>query len=225
VGNGLSGALGEAGVGFLPLYGERDIQREAGLTIPLREWTVAVTQFQTSSRNFFDHDALGNSDVFLPLTITNARLHGTEVAVRSPRIGDHGRLHLVYSRQYAQARGDVSGGLTDFEPADGGYFLLDHDQRDTLRVGGEFDVRHTWSSLDFNYGSGFLDGDGPAHLPPHSTVDFAIGHDFGERWSAKLTATNLFDARYLIDNSNSFGGTHTEYPRRVAVQVRWRFHY
>jgi outer membrane receptor for ferrienterochelin and colicin len=225
VADGLSSAADLNGLGFLPLRGEHDIQREFGITIPLRNWSVEVTHFQTSARNYFDHDALGNSNVFLPLTIDNARIRGWETSLRSPQIAGHGRMHLAYSHQFAEARGAVSGGLTDFEPADSNdFFFLDHDQRDTLSVGGEITMHGTWLSTNVNYGSGFLDGEGPDHLSSHTTADVALGHDFGERWTAKLTATNLMDNRYLIDNSNSFGGTHVMQPRRVMVQVRYRFH-
>jgi len=57
------------GSGFLPLKGERDIQQEYGVTIPIRNWTSTLTYFHTSVRNFFDHDVIGNSNIFLPLTI------------------------------------------------------------------------------------------------------------------------------------------------------------
>jgi hypothetical protein len=36
----------------------------------------------------------------------------------------------------------VNGGLTDFSPPEG-YFLLDHDQRNTLHVGGNVNLRKT----------------------------------------------------------------------------------
>jgi len=32
------------------------------------------------------------------------------------------------------------------------------------------------------YGSGFLDGDGPDHLPGHTTFDVSFGKGFGENW-------------------------------------------
>jgi outer membrane receptor protein involved in Fe transport len=57
------------------------------------------------------------------------------------------------------------------------------------------------------------------------TVDFAVGKSFGENWSAQFSATNIGDKRYLLDNSNTFGGTHFVDPRRVQVQVKYRFHY
>jgi len=32
------------------------------------------------------------------------------------------------------------------------------------------------------FGSGFLDGDGPDHLPGHTTFDVSFGKGFGENW-------------------------------------------
>ena len=121
----------------------------------------------------------------------------------------------------------MTGGLSDFAPLeDMGYFYLDHDQRHTLSTGATGTLPwRSFASVNLAYGSGFLDGDGPAHLPPHTTMDLALGKDFGERWSARFTALNLLDRRYLIDNSNTFGGTHWADPRQFAVQVRFRFHY
>ncbi|MGC2745006.1 MAG: TonB-dependent receptor, partial [Candidatus Angelobacter sp.] len=48
--------------GFLPLRGERDEQHDIGLTIPVRGWTLDFDNFRTGAHNFFDHDALGNSN-------------------------------------------------------------------------------------------------------------------------------------------------------------------
>ena len=59
----LSGPLLEfaltQGFGFIPLQGERDIQHDIGLTIPVRGWSLAVDQFHTSATNFLDHDVDG----------------------------------------------------------------------------------------------------------------------------------------------------------------------
>jgi outer membrane receptor protein involved in Fe transport len=125
-----------------------------------------------------------------------------------------------------QGFGGVSGGLTDFSPPRDAWYYLDHDQRDTLSVGGQVALpRRAWASLEVQYGSGFLDGDGPQHLPSHTTMDLALGKSFGERWTAQVSAINLTDNRYLIDNSNTFGGTHFLQPRQVLVQLAYRFHY
>lgn len=214
------------GVGFLPLHGETDEQNEFGAAIPVRGWTFDFSRFVTHARNFFDHDVLGGSNIFLPLTIDRARIHGLEAMVKSPKFYKGATVHLAFSRQYAEARGGVSGGLTGFSLPSGDYFFLDHDQRDTLSTGFYTPLHwQTWLSGNLNYGSGFLDGDGPAHLPSHTTVDFAVGKSFGDDWSAQLSATNIGDQRFLLDNSNTFGGTHFADPRRVEVQLKYRFHY
>jgi hypothetical protein len=71
------------------------------------------------------------------------------------------------------------GGLTNFSPPASGFFLLDHDQRNTLSVGG--DVRLPWrsfASTNISYGSGFSDGSNPPHhLPQHTAFDLSIGKD------------------------------------------------
>jgi hypothetical protein len=54
-----------------------------------------------------------------------------------------------------------------------GGFYLDHDQRNTLATGVDATLPwHGYSAFDFNYGSGFLSADGPAHLPSYRTFDF-----------------------------------------------------
>jgi outer membrane receptor protein involved in Fe transport len=212
--------------GFLPLRGERDEQRDIGLTIPVRGWVLEFDQFRTGAHNFFDHDALGNSSLFIPLTIAGVRIVGYEATVRSPKLFKKVDLHLAYSHQSVEGSGGVTGGLTDFAPPAASFFFLDHDQRQTLSTGFTAVLPHkSWLSGNVSAGSGFLDGDGPGHLPAYATLDLAVGHSFGENWSAKLTATNLTDNRYFIDRSNSFGGSHVSDPRMVSVQLRYKFHY
>jgi len=215
------------GLGFLPLKGERDEQHEFGIAIPLAGWALELNHFRTGARNFFDHDVLGNSSIFFPLTIQSARIRGWEANLHSPEIARTLKLHLAYSRQYVEGKGGVSGGLTDFEPpADNSYFFLDHDQRDTLSTGFDANLPwKTWAAGNLNYGSGFLDGDGPAHLPSHTTFDLSLGRSFGENVSVQASAINISNSRYLLDNSNTFGGTHFNEPRQFIVQLRYRFHY
>jgi outer membrane receptor protein involved in Fe transport len=226
----VSGSLidnaGCVGCGFLPLFGERDIQQEYGVTIPFSGWELSETYFHTSARNYFDHDSLGNSDIFLPLTIQGALISGYETALRSPLLGRHYRTHLVYSNQKAYGVGAVTGGLTDFTPPPDGNFFLDHDQRNTLSAGVEGDLPwHSFGSVAVNYGSGFLNGDGPSHLPAYYTLDLSVGKNFGENLTVRFMGTNITDQRYMLDTSNTFGGSHYADPRILAVQVRFRFHY
>ncbi len=222
----ISGPLLGPDFGFLPLHGERDEHWEVGIAVPFRGWTFDEVYFHTAARNFLDHDVLGNSNIFLPLTIDHARIYGWETTVRSPEVFHRDRVHLAYSHQYAEGAGGVTGGLTDFTPPDVGYFFLDHDQRDTLSAG--YDLRLPWSastSGNLNFGSGFLNGDGPQHLPSHTTFDLSIAKSFGERLSLSFTAINISDNRYLLDTSNTFGGTHFVEPRQFIGSIRWRFHY
>jgi outer membrane receptor protein involved in Fe transport len=211
---------------FLAIHGERDEQREFGLTVPFAGWTLDVSNFRTAARNFFDHDPLGNSNVFFPLTLEHARIRGWETTLNSPRIAGRTQFHVAYSHQYAEWSGRITGGLTDFEACEALLCTLDHDQRDTLAAG--FNLQLPWrASADFNtsYGSGFLDEDGPLHLPSHTTFDLGLGKSFGENWALRLTALNLANHRFLLDNSNTFGGTHFANPREISVQLKYRFHY
>jgi outer membrane receptor protein involved in Fe transport len=214
---------------FVPLRGERDEQHEFGLTIPFARWTIDIANFRTAASNFFDHDVLGNSNVFFPLTLERARIRGWEATANSPTFARYAQFHLAYSHQYAEWAGGITGGLTSLDSCDATYCFLDHDQRDTLSTGVNFSL--PWqSTANFNtsYGSGFLNGEGdelPTHLPSHTSFDLSLGKSFGEKWSVRLTGLNLSNHRYLLDNSNTFGGTHFVNPREISVQLKYRFHY
>ncbi len=100
-----------------------------------------------------------------------------------------------------------------------------HDQRDTLTIGGSVQLPHAaWIAANVAYGSGFLQGNGPDHLPRHTTLDLAAGTMVGD-WTLKLTLMNATNKRYQLDTSNTFGGTHYNDPRALLTQVEYRFHY
>ncbi|MBZ5515238.1 MAG: TonB-dependent receptor [Acidobacteriia bacterium] len=216
----------QKGFGFSPLHGERDEQYEFGLTIPYRGWVLDVGNFRTRARDYLDHNVLGNSNIFLPLTIQGARIRGWEATLRSPQLFHRAQINLAYSRMQAEGWGGITGGMTDFEPPEAGYFPLDHDQRNTVSaVISSRLPRGFWTTATVAYGSGFLKGDGPAYLPAHTTFDVSVGRQFGENWSLALTALNAANHRYLLDEGNSFEGTHFADPRRVSLELRYRFHY
>jgi hypothetical protein len=213
-------------LGFIPLHGERDEEYQFGLTIPFKGWTVDIDHFHTLAKNFFDHNNIGNSNAFLPLTIDGALIQGNELAIRSPKIWNVAQFHLAYSNQTADGFGAVSGGLTDFSPP-GGSFALDHDQRNTANAG--FDVNLPWASyvsMSVYYGSGFANGDAPpTHLPSHAEINLSAGKAFGDSFEASLTILNLTDRHLLIDNSLTFGGVHYNDPRQIYAQIRYKFGY
>ena len=222
---------------FTPLHGERDEEHQFGVTIPFRGWTLDADNFQTRANNFFDHNNIGESNLFIPVTIDGALIRGWELTLRSPRIWNRGQFHLAYSNQVANARGAITGGLICFPPTDPscipppGYTPLDHDQRNTLNLG--FNATLPWQSFastNVYYGSGFTNGMPDAqfpgsHLPQHTTFDLSVGKHFGERFTASLTALNVANRHLLIDNSLTFGGFHYNDPREIYGEIRWRFHY
>jgi outer membrane receptor protein involved in Fe transport len=216
------------GLGVIPLRGERDEEHQFGLSIPVRGWALEVNDYHQRARNYFDHNAIGNSDVFFPVTIAGARLYGWEVSIRSPQLFRRGEVYLSYAYAHAEGGGAVTGGLTDFSPPRSGYFLLDHDQRHTLHAGFNFSLpQRMTTGGNLYYGSGFTDGssDVPAHLQAHTTFDLSLGKTIGENLTVSVTALNLTNRRFLLDNSTTFGGTHYADPRQIYVQVRYRFHF
>jgi outer membrane receptor protein involved in Fe transport len=216
------------GLGVIPLRGERDEEHQFGLSIPVRGWALEVNDYHQRARNYFDHNAIGNSNVFFPVTIAGARLYGWEVSIRSPQLLRRGEVYLNYAYAHVEAAGAVSGGLTDFSAPASGYYQLDHDQRHTLHAGFNFSLpRGISTGGNVYYGSGFTDGtsDIPAHLPEHTTFDLSVAKTLGENLTVSMSALNLTNRRFLLDNSPTFGGTHYADPRQVYLQVRYRFHY
>ncbi|HYL10339.1 MAG TPA: TonB-dependent receptor [Candidatus Acidoferrales bacterium] len=213
-------------LGFIPLRGERDEETQMGIAVPLKGWLLDADTFRTRARNYFDHNSVGNSDVFFPLTIQGALVRGWELTIRSPMIARRAQIHLAYSNQVVQGSGGISGGLTDFSPPSG-FFLLDHDQRNTLNVG--FHVELAWkasASGNVYYGSGFSNGEPPPeHLPGHTTLDLSLGKAFGERLWISLNGLNVANRHLLLDNSLTFGGTHFNHPREIYLELRYKFHY
>ena len=224
--------VSSSNLGFLPLRGERDEEHQFGVTIPFHGWTADADTFKTIAHNFFDHSNVGESNLFFPLTIQEAIIRAWELTLRSPRIANRAQIHLAYSDQIAEGEGAITGGLTDFSFST--LSPLDHDQRNTLNVGGNVNLpRHSFASTNVYYGSGFSNGfrgvaGSPytgAYLPGHTTVDLTLGKSFGERLSAAVSILNVANRRVLLDNSLTFGGFHWNNPREIYVEVRYRFHY
>ena len=226
---------------FLPLHGERDEEHQFGVTIPYRGWVLDADTFKTDVANFLDHNNIGASNIFFPLTDTRALIRGWELTLRSPRIAHRAQIHLAYSNQIAEGGGVITGGLNNTDicpPNPNGSFPylcpLDHDQRNTLNVGGDVTLPwRSYASTNVYYGSGFDNGQQGVpgwpypgeYLPGHTTFDLSLGKDFGERFTASVTALNVTNRRVIYDDSVTFGGFHWNLPRQIYVQVRYRFHY
>ena len=216
----------QEGVDILPIPGERDQIFEIGYGIPIHGWVLDFDGFYNQTRNAVDHEVLGNSALLFPLTIESGRVRAFESTLRSPKLFNRLQWHYALSVMSAQGRGAITGGLTDFAPPANDYFYLDHDQRVTLNTGFEATLpRRFWVSAMVLYGSGFLRGDGPDHLSPHTTADVAVGKDVSDNLALRLTVTNIGNAQYLTGFANSFAGTHYQNPREVGFQVRYKFHY
>ncbi len=224
---------------FVALHGERDEEHQFGVQIPFRGWLLDADTFQTRANNFLDHSNIGESSIFIPVTVDGALIQAWELTLRSPQSWRYGQFHLAYSNQIAQQRGAITGGLICYPPDSEacavapGYSPLDHDQRNTLNMGfnGKLPY-HAYGSFNVYYGSGFSNGytDPPSpyssnYLPGHTTADLSVGKSFGEKFTVSATATNVANTRVLLDNSLTFGGFHYNDPREIYGEVRYRFHF
>ena len=234
----LEGFASSQGFSFAPLHGERDEEYQYGVTIPFHGWALDADHFRTRSQNWLDHNNIGSSNLFWPITWDAALIQSWELTLRSPRLWRRGQFHLSYANQIALATSPITGGLicppptptcSQYPPP--GYAPVDHDQRNTLNLG--YNASLPWQSFaSFNmyYGSGFHNGFPNAqypgnYLPPHTTFDASLGKGFGEKYTVSVTALNVENRRVLLDNSVTFGGFHYNDPRQIYGEFRYRFHY
>jgi hypothetical protein len=226
---------------FGPLHGERDREYQFGVSIPFHGWVLEEDTFQTRATNWLDHNNIGESNIFWPITWTAALIQGWETTLRSPRVWHRAQFHAAYSNQIAQATSPITGGLicpTPVSPScpvaiPPGYSPVDHDQRNTLNLGVNGTLPwHVFASTNVYYGSGFTNGNPDAeypgdYLPQHTTFDISLGKSFGEggKYRLSLTALNVANRRVLLDNSLTFGGFHYNDPRQIYAEFRWKFHY
>jgi hypothetical protein len=234
----------QQGFGFRPLHGERDREWQYGVMIPYHGWTLDADTYQTFAHNWLDHNNIGESNIFWPITWDYALIQGWELTLRSPNLWHHGQFHLAYANQIAQATSPITGGLVcptypplpscglDIPP---GLSPVDHDQRNTLNFGYNATLpRQSYASTNIYYGSGFTNGlygtpeaqyPGP-YLPSHTTFDLSLGKSFAEKkYTLSITALNVANRRVQLDNSLTFGGFHWNDPRQIYGEVRYRFNY
>jgi carboxypeptidase family protein/TonB-dependent receptor-like protein len=228
------------GFGFAPLHGERDREWQYGVMIPYRGWTLDADTYQTKANNWLDHNNIGESNIFWPITWDAALIQGWELTLRSPNLWHRGQFHLAYANQIAQATSPITGGLIcptsppvpscglDIPP---GFSPVDHDQRNTLNFGYNTSLPwQTYASTNIYYGSGFTNGlpgvQYPGnYLPGHTTFDLALGKSFADKYTVSVTALNVANRRVQLDNSLTFGGFHWNDPRQIYGEFRYRFNY
>ena len=212
---------------FLPLHGERDEEHQFGVTIPVKGWSIQADRFSTNSTNFFDHNPLGESNIFLPITTQGAHIVGTEITVRSPAFWPYGQVHLAYSNQTADCFGSITGGLVVLGTACGfPPVALDHDQRNTLNLGYNANLPRQFfvgSNLSFN--SGLANDGEPSHLPSYTVLDLTVGRNLSRDLSVSITGLNLTNAHLLTDNSLTFGGVHWNNPFQIYAEIRYKLQY
>ena len=238
----LNNVANDQGFAFSPLRGERDIQWQYGVTIPYRNWTLSANNYETRAKNWLDHNNIGESNIFWPITWSYAQIQGWSLTLRSPNVFNRGQFHLAYANQIAQATSPITGGLicpvpvTDacpFSPDNlpPGLSPVDHDQRNTLNFGFNGTLPwHVYASTNVYYGSGFTNGlpgvQYPGnYLPSHTTFDLAIGKTFAEKYTISANALNVANRRVQLDNSLTFGGFHWNDPRQIYGEFRYRFNY
>jgi len=120
-----------------------DDEYQFGVMIPVRGWTLDADNFRTKATNWLDHNNIGESNLFWPITWDAAVINGWGLTLRSPGLWRRGRFHLAYSNQIAEATSPITGGLIcpapvttacglDVPP---GFAPVDHDQRNKLNFG------------------------------------------------------------------------------------------
>jgi len=226
---------------FTPLPSERNEEHQFGIQIPYRGWLLDIASVKNRVNNFLDHSNLGESNMYFPIAIDGALVRGWEMTLRSPELARIGQFHLTYANQIAEQRGAIIGGFTcslagdsACNPPDFSYGPVDHDQRNTLNTGFTANLpQHTWFATNVYYGSGFTNGlagsgEGPYqgnYLPVHTTFDVSAGHSMGERLKLTASVLNVTNHRVLLDNSVTIGGFHSNDPRLISAELRYRFHF
>jgi outer membrane receptor protein involved in Fe transport len=227
---------------FAPLHGERDIESQFGVSIPYHGWILDADTYKNRATNWLDHNNIGESNLFWPITWDAALIRGWELTLHSPMVWHRGQFHLAYANQIAEATSPITGGLICPTPVTStcdldippGYSPVDHDQRNTLNVG--FNASLPWrsyASTNVYYGSGFTNGlfgtpqaQYPgAYLPGHTTFDVSLGKSFAEKYTFSVTALNVANRRVDLDTSQTFGGFHWNDPREIYGEFRYRFKY
>jgi hypothetical protein len=206
---------------------EADLEKQIG-----QDQTVKVAHYQKYSRHELD------TGILIPFTqigayetdqFSTSYSGGTEFSYNyQPRsnVGPSGFLNYVNS--IAKPHGDQNG-----DPAIPAPDYNDHDQLNTIGVGGDYTLHNgAFGGLSYYFGSGVessrvLDPlqPTPVPIPPrveHQEVDvrFSTGpHLWKSGVGADLDVANLFDSRQVLNFNSGFSGTRFQQGRRIILSV------
>ena len=123
--------------------------------------------------------------------------------------------------------GRLAGGLISLPNVNGGYYALDHDQRNTFNLGYNADLPgQFFVGANLSVNSGLSNGDAPpSHLPSYTVLDLTVGRNISRNLSVSVTGLNLGNRHLLTDDSLTFGGLHWNDPFQIYAELRYRFHY
>ena len=137
------------------------VEHSAGAAGPLD-----VDSFHTSARNFLDHDVIGDSGIFIPLTDLGAIIGGTEVTLRSPRLWRvaqcASRIPIRSGKESGRSPADCWSTPRRQLPARSR--PAQHRHFGSVVEPALAHVGHAGLPVRFRVSE---NGDGPAHLPPH----------------------------------------------------------
>lgn len=215
-------------------FPEKDVQYDIGVRFLVKGARVRVNQWFKRQHNVLDHVQLGEQlNIFLPVNLHHARAHGIEAFVEGP---SYRGLHdyINYSFGYSQGFGGIVHGFDDGRLPSMQYFFLDHDQRHSLRIGGEYQFERWRAFVNANYGfgSGFPDASAGlfdqcvtanCRLPRHSVVNLTIGKSLTRSTDARLEMENLTNRVYPINLGSEFNGSHVSQPRLVTFRLAYHF--
>ena len=192
----------QQGLGFIPLHGERDEEHQFGVTIPYRGWVLDADNFQTNVQNFLDHNNIGESSIFFPdhhLAGPDSRLGSSRSALRASRIAANFISPTPTRSPKAAAPSPAASPISRCISPDCRRSITTSATRSTSAATSLCPGAPTLPTNVY-YGSGFSNAfPGQPYpgnyLPQHTTFDLSLGKDFGERFSASLTALNVANRR------------------------------
>ncbi|MBV9646922.1 MAG: TonB-dependent receptor [Candidatus Eremiobacteraeota bacterium] len=186
-----------------------------------------VNLWKRNVANVLDTTQLFPTPIFAVFNNSIGRADGVEFRLQGtlPNLDT-----LAFSGSVSESfAGGISGSTFLFPPSALSSTTLqpeDHDQtyaanvQYTHRFGGD---KQYFATLSPVYGSGYpvQFQNGPGRLPPHLTLDFALGRDAGKdrdhRLGFEISAQNVFNKQYLLKVNNGFNTT------QWAPGAQWLF--